>query len=214
MPYRLSPDDKTLRHALRRLARSELGAALAHVSDGPMTPAGVHDIRKRIKKLRGALRLVRPGFAAFKPENAALRDAARALASARDAEVRLATLDGVFPTLPPPLQPFRDHLSHLRDAPRQDGRSARWSRPRRKARRSRRSAGPSMAQQHLVQRLEPVAQRFEAVVLADGKDHALQRLVIQPALPAASRVRRSAIAARSFRIGQRGRRGRGDRSLK
>ena len=57
----------------------------------------MHQARKRLKKLRGLLRLVRPvlGRAAYKRHNRHFRDLGRALAGARDAEVMLQTLAGL-----------------------------------------------------------------------------------------------------------------------
>lgn len=93
MAYALRPDDPDLTAALRRIAGSELSAALAQLDAGAPDAAGVHDIRKRIKKLRGLMRLVRPGFAAAQAEIAVLREAAQGLAPVRDAEVALAWAD-------------------------------------------------------------------------------------------------------------------------
>jgi CHAD domain-containing protein len=117
MPYRLLREDATLEASLRRIAGEELSAALAQL-DGGAGPdaAGVHDIRKRIKKLRGLLRLVRPGFADYAAENAALRDTARDLSALRDAEVRIATFDKVAGSpCPPGLARARARLLAHRD---------------------------------------------------------------------------------------------------
>lgn len=55
----------------------------------------VHDVRKRIKKIRAILRLLRAITSRGNPklDNLPLRDAARALAPMRDADVHLATLE-------------------------------------------------------------------------------------------------------------------------
>ena len=129
MAYRISPQDDSLQTALRRITEGELDPALAALADTAHVPAAaIHDVRKRIKKLRGLLRLVRPGFAGFAAENAALRDAARHLSTLRDAEVRLATFDRLFPDPPPLLQPLRDNLAAARSetasAPGQTGEAA------------------------------------------------------------------------------------------
>lgn len=57
----------------------------------------IHDARKAFKRGRAALRLGRKaiGDTAYARENAALRDAGRRLAPARDAEVVVETLDGL-----------------------------------------------------------------------------------------------------------------------
>lgn len=120
MAYRFLETDADLTAALRRIARFELGAAVAHLDrDRPPPPTGVHDLRKRIKKVRGLLRLVRPAFSAFDHENAILRDTARALAGLRDAEVRLATFDKLAGTpRPRNLERLHTHLEAERDAAR------------------------------------------------------------------------------------------------
>lgn len=96
MPFRLSRSDADLTATLRRLAAEELGATLAH-PDRADTPGMIHDSRKRVKKLRAALRLMRAGFPGGAAENAVLRDAARGIGALRDAEVLLATHDRLFP---------------------------------------------------------------------------------------------------------------------
>lgn len=108
MAFRFRSDDPSLTAALHRIAGSELARALAAIPDqGATPPAGIHDIRKRIKKMRGLLRLLRPGMKAYEVENAALRDAAQILSGLRDSAVRLATLDTLFPDLPDALAPLR-----------------------------------------------------------------------------------------------------------
>ncbi len=118
MAYRLSKDDETLTDTLRRIAREELSSALSQLpAHGTAAPKGVHDIRKRVKKLRGLLRLVRPGFETFAVENAALRETAQGLSALRDATVRLATFDRLFPEPPETLSQLRAHLAAEAAAP-------------------------------------------------------------------------------------------------
>jgi CHAD domain-containing protein len=116
MPYRFSPD-QSLQQALRRIADEELRAARRVLDDSGLSPHAVHDVRKRAKKLRGLLRLLEGSFPDHARENAALRDAGRLLALRRDAEVRLATFDSLFPDSPPALEPLRRLLVLERDAP-------------------------------------------------------------------------------------------------
>lgn len=75
--------------ALERLRESEAGEA--------DEAAAVHGIRKDMKKLRTVLRLLRYELAGkvYRRENGRFRDAARALSEARDAEVKLATLEAL-----------------------------------------------------------------------------------------------------------------------
>lgn len=117
MPFRFQPDDPNLTAALHRLASGELGAALAQLPSGGTPNAGsVHDIRKRIKKLRGLLRLLRPGLRAYNVENAALRDAAQGLSVMRDSAVRLATFDALVPAPAGAFAALRELLAADADA--------------------------------------------------------------------------------------------------
>jgi hypothetical protein len=80
------------RDALQR----ELARSIGHVlelsrSQRPLSGNTVHEMRKVLKRVRAALRLVRDavGKDEYARENALLRDAGRALRAARDAEVML-----------------------------------------------------------------------------------------------------------------------------
>jgi CHAD domain-containing protein len=77
-------------------ARAQLDRALAELraAEGDRH-AAIHEARKSCKRLRGLLRLVRPGLGnkVFRRENAALRDAARRLSALRDADALLETYD-------------------------------------------------------------------------------------------------------------------------
>ncbi len=65
--------------------------------DGESADKAVHEARKDLKKLRSVLRLVRDevGEEAYQRENTRFRDAGRMLSGARDAEVKLATLNSL-----------------------------------------------------------------------------------------------------------------------
>lgn len=73
---------------LTRLARGQVERAMAYLSDGTAdTATRVHEARKRFKEIRAILRLGRYGLAGdFATLNLAFRDAARALAPAREAD--------------------------------------------------------------------------------------------------------------------------------
>ncbi len=78
----------------------------------PVDPAElVHEARKAIKRMRALARLLRHelGEPEFRRVNDSLRSAARRLAGARDAEVRLATLDALAKRHPRALAPERVH---------------------------------------------------------------------------------------------------------
>lgn len=96
MAFAFTDKDKSAEVALRRIARERLGASLELLSAPPSQAASattVHELRKNIKKTRALLRLMRPHFADFAAENAALRDAARILGPLREQAVLVATLD-------------------------------------------------------------------------------------------------------------------------
>lgn len=113
MAYAFAQSDANLSASLRRILREELDSAitqLARMDD----PQAVHGLRKNLKKSRSILRLVRKGLAEQPALNIALREVGLALSAHRDAEVRLATLDRLFPDRPPALQPLRDTLASAR----------------------------------------------------------------------------------------------------
>jgi CHAD domain-containing protein len=93
--YRLRLDEP-LDAELRRVARGRVEDALAQLRRDARKDlaTAVHDTRKDMKKLRSLLRLVRDelGDERYRRENERYRDAARLLASSRDAEVKLQTL--------------------------------------------------------------------------------------------------------------------------
>jgi CHAD domain len=86
---------------LQRIALGQLEIAIEQLeaAGGQITPAvAVHETRKALKRLRALIVLVRDeiGREAYERERVLLRDAGRRLAGARDAEVRLATLDALI----------------------------------------------------------------------------------------------------------------------
>jgi CHAD domain-containing protein len=80
---------------LRRIALGRLDHARDQLDVPGHDPDGVHEARKDLKKLRAVLRLLRKrlGDDVYRRENSGARDTARMLAGARDAQVRLDTLD-------------------------------------------------------------------------------------------------------------------------
>lgn len=96
MAYSFKTKDDDLTEAVRRVAASQIDTALEEIAD-PDLPRSqtIHQLRKRCKKLRGLVRLVRPGFDDYSRENAAFRDIARTLSEARDATASLETLDAL-----------------------------------------------------------------------------------------------------------------------
>lgn len=83
---------------LQRIAGEQVVRAMAEIDDDRMPrEKTVHQVRKRCKRLRGLLRLVRPGLGKrYAAENAAVRDMARLLSGTRDLDVMLVTFEGLL----------------------------------------------------------------------------------------------------------------------
>jgi len=123
MAYSIKPQSEDLTDALRRIADSQIGTGLAELADPDLSRAErIHQSRKRCKKLRGLIRLVRPGFDSYGEENKTFRDLARLLSEARDATAQIETInalatrfedamaDAVFASVRKALQARRDRL--------------------------------------------------------------------------------------------------------
>jgi CHAD domain-containing protein len=91
--YRFLPADTSVEMAVRRIAAAQLERATTALA-GPAAddPATVHDVRKTVKKLRGLIRLARPGFRDYTRENAELRSVGQSLTALRDSDVMRQTL--------------------------------------------------------------------------------------------------------------------------
>jgi CHAD domain-containing protein len=89
-----------LAEGLRRviLEQLQLAIELLDAYPGGEGEETVHEIRKALKRVRALIRVLRGelGPKGYARENTALRDCARRLAGSRDAEVILATLDGLL----------------------------------------------------------------------------------------------------------------------
>lgn len=86
--YQFDPKNSAVSETFRSVALSQLDEALEALGSAAGEKRSVvHEARRRCKKLRGLIRLVRPAFADFRKENAAIRDAAALLSHLRDAEV-------------------------------------------------------------------------------------------------------------------------------
>ncbi len=98
MGYRFGAEEP-VGSAIARCASEELDRAVEELSEGIRKDPvrAVHNARKAIKKERSLLRLARGAIPSSvrKRENAALRDAARGLAGVRDADVMVATVEGL-----------------------------------------------------------------------------------------------------------------------
>jgi CHAD domain-containing protein len=93
--------DEGLAAGLTRVAAVRAEKALGRLRESSVGEAGraeaIHGARKDMKKLRTVLRLLRGelGRKRFRRESARFRDAARALSTTRDAEVKAAALDSL-----------------------------------------------------------------------------------------------------------------------
>jgi CHAD domain-containing protein len=96
--YRLKKRER-IPDGVVRIAEGRIDHAIDELrGDSESSPEeGVHEARKDMKKLRSLLRLTRGeiGGETYRRENATFRDAAGELAGVRDADVMLATLDGL-----------------------------------------------------------------------------------------------------------------------
>jgi len=88
--------------AARRIAREQLERAIAELGSEDDADRAVHSVRKRLKKLRGLLRLLEGelGRGAFGVENRTYRDAGRLLEGPRRAAAVLAAYDGLLERFP------------------------------------------------------------------------------------------------------------------
>lgn len=115
MAYRLQRDE-SLPVGVRRIARELVDEALDLLDDpGEEIEESVHQVRKNCKMLRGLIRLVRPGMGdVYTEANVTFRDAARELASIRDAHALLATFDDLVAAVGDRRPDSTDALRHVR----------------------------------------------------------------------------------------------------
>lgn len=96
MAYSFKIDDDSLTTAVRRVALDQIDTALEEAADDGISEAErIHQLRKRCKKLRGLIRLVRPGLGEYARENTAFQDIAHRLADVRDARALVETCDAL-----------------------------------------------------------------------------------------------------------------------
>lgn len=89
--------DETITDGILRLIKEQIDRSLADLSDpNPDRSPAIHQVRKRCKKIRAALRLVRRGLGEdYAEENKRYRDAARRLSDVRDAEAMIETCNAL-----------------------------------------------------------------------------------------------------------------------
>lgn len=94
--------DESSADAARRIAREQLERAIAELGATDDVDRAVHSVRKRLKKLRGLLRLLQGelGREVFTRENHAYRDAGRLLAGPRRAAATVDAFDALMARFP------------------------------------------------------------------------------------------------------------------
>lgn len=119
---KLKPNDDA-HDAVRRYLRRGIRKALELLKREPLTDEAVHDIRRKLKKLRAVLRLARGGMSRkrFHRINLCLRNAGAPLSELRDAKVLVTTWkelcgsEGSFPELrEPALSVLEERLESAR----------------------------------------------------------------------------------------------------
>lgn len=120
--YRLKSEEKP-KQGIRRIARGRAQDALDQLQAAG--DEAVHETRKDLKKLRSLLRMVRKGVGEdfYSAENKRFRDAGRRLSAARDAEVKVETLDQLQERYPDDLEgvELNDYRTALAQESRQAG---------------------------------------------------------------------------------------------
>jgi len=97
MAYRLKLDE-SIPEGIRRVIREETESAAGQLSGRGKAnrDEAIHEARKSVKKIRGALRLLRPELGdTFRAENTRMRDVGRKLSDFRDAGAILETFDAL-----------------------------------------------------------------------------------------------------------------------
>jgi CHAD domain-containing protein len=119
MPYRFKINEP-VEKGFRRIAREQLDAALMHLASAPhISPSGVHECRKALKRLRALVRLTAPalGRGTARRRTKALSAIARLLSAHRDQTVMLETLAKLTSEIPTEVQrvfsPLRAHFAGL-----------------------------------------------------------------------------------------------------
>jgi CHAD domain-containing protein len=95
VPYRLRARE-SVRRGIRRIAAEEIDSAIRRLTNGKDRDESIHDARKSVKKVRGAIRLVRFDFSKnLQQEIALFRDIGRKLSELRDAQAMLEVFDAI-----------------------------------------------------------------------------------------------------------------------
>ncbi len=92
MEYTLQRDER-VSEGIKRIVDGKVEAGLEHIDSEMDRHETVHEVRKRCKEVRAALRLVRGVLPTYSEENAHYRDAARRISDIRDAQALVETFD-------------------------------------------------------------------------------------------------------------------------
>jgi len=105
MAYRLKAGE-SISDGVRRVVLEEIDFGIKQLSRRGVgrRDEAIHEARKSIKKIRGVLRLIRPGLGrVYRDENTRLRDTGRRLSEIRDAQAIIEVFDSV-------VDKYKDHL--------------------------------------------------------------------------------------------------------
>jgi CHAD domain-containing protein len=121
MPYRLL-NGEPIQDGIRRVIGEQIGRALGELADPNLDQAfTIHQVRRRCKKIRAALRLVGSAVDTYAQEDAWYRDAARRISEVRDTDAMIGTCDALVQGLADQtdldaVTPIRNRLAARRDA--------------------------------------------------------------------------------------------------
>lgn len=92
MEYTLQPSER-VSAGIKRIVDGKIERGIEHIDGDMPRHETVHEVRKRCKEVRAAVRLVRPVLPTYSEENAQYRDAARRVSDIRDAHAAIETFD-------------------------------------------------------------------------------------------------------------------------
>lgn len=92
MEYTLQPDER-VSEGIKRIIDGKVERGIEHIDGDMDRHETVHEVRKRCKEVRAAVRLVRPVLPTYSAENAHYRDAGRRISDIRDAQAAIETFD-------------------------------------------------------------------------------------------------------------------------
>jgi len=92
MEYTLHPEE-SVSDGIKRIIDGKIERAIGDIDNDSGHHETVHEVRKRCKEIRAAVRLVRPVLPTYERENVHYRDAARRIAAVRDAHATVETFE-------------------------------------------------------------------------------------------------------------------------